>query len=319
MDDVSRPQTLTISIPRSWLYFFGALAINLSLWFALFYLGQIHPDYSSTPAMPVRTVTPQEWEAIHRRDYVKGERKIVQSDEADPTEQAVADPFPAEYVGEKTRRVKKEILSQGQDPEGTLDDVGPPPEASADRALHKLFASGEKIPFQPGPGRFPVAAKDEPPAPPKVSAHGRRLSMDDLGKSVEMGAKTLLNTDEYRFYGFVSRLKEAVYPLWRKNLNFYTSQTHMTRGEFVIRGTLVMKDDGSFEAIEDWVPCGVNSLDRSVSEAFQDLPRIPNPPTEMIEEDGKLRLKFSFRVEHDASNVVVDYRRSEDDLPRGAR
>ncbi len=314
-------QSIRFTIPGSWIFATATLLINFSLWAALFYLGQYSQSYNGAgPATPVRVISEKEWEAIHRMSYVKGERKIVQSDELPESQQAEADPFPAEFLGQKTQRVKKETLSRGEDPMGGMVGSETARPTNSREMVEKLFASGEALKLSTGPGamQYPAAKENIEPAKP-ASRPNKRLSMDDLGKNVEMGAATLLNTDEYRFYGFVNRIKEGVYPLWRRNLTYYSSQTRVQAGQFVIRGTVVMKPDGSYLKIEDWVPCGVSAFDRSVEEAFRDLPRVPNPPSEMVDPDGLVRLRFSFRVDNDSSNVVVDYRRSGDDLPRGAR
>ncbi len=317
----SKSDRIHLSLPGWTPGLVASLLINIALWGALLYLKNQTPAVITMPPLPVRVMSESDLENLHRFSYTQGERKIVQSDAVSKNDNIKADPFPAEYLGEKTQRVKRESLRRGEDPEGDL--LGSRPSAgSRDAPLRKLFETTAVPSENAMKSPAEKLSKERPGLDLDSnglgnSGRGVRLSVDDLGKNVEMGVKTLLNTDEYRFYTYVSRIKENIYPIWKKNLDFYGRQVSAIEGHYVVRGTMVMNTSGDFQRIEDWQPCGVGGFDRAVTEAFENLPRIPNPPSDMINDDQLVRLKFSFRIEHQPTRLRVEAPDQIQGLPRG--
>jgi hypothetical protein len=282
----------------------GSVVLNLIFWGLMGYFrSQAGSYYSTLPSFPVRVLSDDEIKAINDFNYSTGNRKVVQSDVVENDEESVGDPFPAEYLGERTQRVKKELMARGQKVGGGNSGRG-----RAEKIQRLFKTTGQvTLPLEKTDG------EDE-----SGDGDGLRLSADDLGKTVQLGVKTLLNTDEYKFYSYVNRIKESVYPLWKRNLDYYGRQVSAGEGHYLVRGTLVMTNEGQFKRIEDWKPCGIGGFDRSVSEAFESLPRIPNPPSDMIDDDELVRLKFSFRVEHETTKLLVEALEERRSL-RGAR
>lgn len=133
---------------------------------------------------------------------------------------------------------------------------------------------------------------------------------ESLPKDMKVGSFTALNTDRYLFYTFYARIEELVRHRWesrvqqaidsfdRTTLNQAGNRNWVTNAEFlldkdgVLRKALLMKESG------------ITPFDAAAIRAFQDAKIFPNPPPEMIQEDGFIHIKFSFTVNYSPPTLV---------------
>lgn len=131
-----------------------------------------------------------------------------------------------------------------------------------------------------------------------------------LPTDVKIGSFTALNTDRYLFYTFYARVEELVRYRWESRvqqaINGFDRLTAMNAGgknwntqvEFLLdrRGFLqkaiVMKESG------------MQSFDAAAVNAFKEARVFPNPPQEMVQDDGFIHLKFTFTVNYNPPVLV---------------
>lgn len=119
---------------------------------------------------------------------------------------------------------------------------------------------------------------------------------------LQQGSFTALNTDQFTYYTFFSRMNEQIRPRWVNRLRdfaFMQSQQDLqklaqyprtTQVEFVL--------DRSGKLLETIVhlTSGYRSLDIAATDAFKDSAPINNPPEGLVGEDGKIHLFYNFTV-----------------------
>ncbi len=65
-----------------------------------------------------------------------------------------------------------------------------------------------------------------------------------------------------------------------------------------------LSPDGHFKKASILKPSGIHSFDQAAANSFAQAKFFPNPPKEMIEEDGVIRLKYAFQVQVDLRLVA---------------
>ncbi|UOE99759.1 energy transducer TonB family protein [Bdellovibrio reynosensis] len=127
---------------------------------------------------------------------------------------------------------------------------------------------------------------------------------ESLPSEVKIGSFTALNTDRYLFYTFYARVEELIRFRWeskvqnvinsldRANLKLLGQRNWVTQVEFLLdkngylRQALLMKESG------------VKPFDAAAILAFREARVFPNPPPEMVQDDGYIHLKYSFTVNY---------------------
>jgi len=125
-----------------------------------------------------------------------------------------------------------------------------------------------------------------------------------LPDSIAVGSFTALNTDRHLYYSFYARLEDMIYLRWadliKRAIDSYpldfrrrklAGRSHRT--DLVV----LLKPNGEFHRAEIHTASGVERFDISPALAFQDARIFPNPPPEMIREDGFIHISYSFVVD----------------------
>lgn len=133
---------------------------------------------------------------------------------------------------------------------------------------------------------------------------------ESMPQDMKVGSFTALNTDRYLFYTFYARMEELIRYRWESrvqraienfdrttlvnigNRNWVTQVEFLLDKEGVLQKALIMKESG------------INTFDAAAVNAFRDARIFPNPPKEMIEEDGYIHIKFAFTVNFSPPNLV---------------
>ena len=130
-----------------------------------------------------------------------------------------------------------------------------------------------------------------------VSTLGERLPDD-----IKFGDFTALNTDRHLFYTFYARIEEKVRHRWvtYAKAALYNLPPDATRAragsDFTTTLEVVLDRAGNFRQAILHDSSGVRSLDNAPVQAFRDARQFPNPPVEMIKDDGTIRVFYAFNV-----------------------
>lgn len=133
---------------------------------------------------------------------------------------------------------------------------------------------------------------------------------ESLPTDVKVGSFTALNTDRYLFYTFYARVEELVRYRWEthvysaiesfdsntlmnaSNRNWFTQVEFLLDHKGLLKKAIIMKESG------------ITRFDLAAVNAFKEARIFPNPPQEMVQEDGFIHLKYTFNVNYRAPAVV---------------
>lgn len=158
--------------------------------------------------------------------------------------------------------------------------------------------------FEDRGGPMPIQLpkpQDLPPVPmfdDAPSAVGERLPDD-----VSIGELTALNTDRFKYYSFYSRVEELVRFRWESALQRAINafdRGYLTkvigRRNWITRIEFWISPEGRYLSAHIYKEAGVRAFDLAAVSAFREAGVFPNPPAEMIDKDGVIRLQYTFNV-----------------------
>lgn len=125
-----------------------------------------------------------------------------------------------------------------------------------------------------------------------------------LPDDIAVGSFTALNTDRHLYYSFYARIEDMIYLRWAENVKkaLDTLPTDYKKANLAgksLRTDLIvlLKPNGEFYRAEVHNSSGIKRFDVSPALAFQDARIFPNPPQEMVREDGFIHISYSFIVD----------------------
>ncbi len=157
----------------------------------------------------------------------------------------------------------------------------------------------------------PFSTNYKPKIKPQVNNSGTSFStVSESLEDIRVGSMTALNTDQYIYSSFFNRVNDLVYFPWSsmvRNSQERVAQrlynkTTLTR--WVTQIEIWIKPNGEFHSTHLMKESGIPEFDRSAVLAFQQAGLFPNPPKEMVEEDGLIHLKYSLTVYFDPKVLV---------------
>lgn len=134
---------------------------------------------------------------------------------------------------------------------------------------------------------------------------------DALPQDVSIGSFTALNTDRYVFYSFFARIEDLVRFRWESRVraavdsfdrNYILSV--VGRRNWITSVDIWLTKDGRYHSAHILKESGISRFDQAAILAFKEAGMFPNPPQEMVEDDGFIHLKYSFNVSFKPSAVV---------------
>ena len=152
--------------------------------------------------------------------------------------------------------------------------------------------------FTPGYRKLPDIASQQ-----RMNA-GQSTIGEAMPKEVSVGSFTALNTDRYLYYSFFSRIEELIRFRWETNVQNTIDYTPPARlgqnpkGIWVTQLQVLIDNKGEIKDIKIMKESGLKGFDQSAAQAFIQARLLPNPPKEMVEDDGLIRLDYSFQVRY---------------------
>lgn len=137
---------------------------------------------------------------------------------------------------------------------------------------------------------------------------GLSTTGEQLPDDIKFGDFTALNTDRHLYYSFYARIEQMVRPRW---VNYARAVVYnLENGHEVIQGRatwttkleIILDKKGTFKKALLHEGSGSKSLDSAPVQAFRDAQQFPNPPAEMVKDDGTIRIYYAFSV-----NLVPRY------------
>ena len=125
---------------------------------------------------------------------------------------------------------------------------------------------------------------------------------DDYLPDVEESEETALNSKEFLFYSFYARIKEKLRVHWTDNLKtaMQREQAYRTvasNQDYITKLRIQLRDNGELKNVFIMSSSGNTNLDNAAVHAFEQAAPFPNPPKNMIEGDGSVKLRWDFIIE----------------------
>lgn len=139
--------------------------------------------------------------------------------------------------------------------------------------------------------------RQSPPSNPSQS------QTDDYLEDIKEGDFTMLSTRRFKHYSFYSRVKSQLRSRWnpliRQEVYFIYSTNRSLASLNKKRTTLrvTLNKNGYLEQIELLTTSGNKKVDNAAIQAFRAAAPFPNPPTDLLEKDGTIKLFWDFVLE----------------------
>lgn len=147
---------------------------------------------------------------------------------------------------------------------------------------------------------------DDEPFNPLKNTTGLEAGLSTFGEvvpdTIKFGDFTALNTDKHLYYSFYSRMEEMIRGRWvaYARAAVYNSPTEFQRpGRKAVWTTkleVILDSEGRFVKAILMEGSGSRALDAAPVQAFREAYQFPNPPKEMIKEDGNIHILYAFSV-----------------------
>ncbi|HZZ84863.1 MAG TPA: TonB family protein [Anaeromyxobacteraceae bacterium] len=200
-------------------------------------------------------------------------------------------------------------LALGEDPNGMLR-LRPPAVGQEGRAGAAGGTTGAA-------GQAGAEGKgSEAGRPGRLDLHPSASTYDKLAggpapdklEGVEEGEGTYLNTREWKYAGYLNRIKQAVANEWRPGDALATRDPTGRMYAYKDRITLVdvtLDRGGTLKDVRVHQSSGVDFLDRVAMDAFRKASPFVNPPAGMADEHGEIRFGFGFYLEVGSAGLRV--------------
>lgn len=154
---------------------------------------------------------------------------------------------------------------------------------------------------------------------PRGGKKGDGLSAtDDYLEGVAVGANTLLNTHQFKYYSFYERVRVLLVERWRTRIRKEIERARMPAsdgssklglGSKVTKLQVRIGPNGEITGVEKLGISGVESFDKAAETSFYEAAPFPHPPKEMMKDD-ELVIQWDFVVVvEDASLIKFNVQR----------
>jgi len=292
----------------------GAWALGASALLHLVFAGlAYHTSRSPRPfangpagAMQVETMNEKDYLSKLKARYIKETRQIVQMDERLKSE-SKPDEKQKVYLSKHDQVADQNMRAEHVGKFKNVDKSGAESVSAAklfELPKDLLKAEDEKRLTESKDPQAPSGRLFTPPSrsPASLGPQGDGFSAtDDYLKDVAIGAQTILNTEEYKFYSFYARVREALSAQWSYRVKqelteLYAGGAKFSDSEKITKVEVRLSRRGEIVQTRILTSSGVFELDRAASEAFRAAAPFPHPPSDMIDSLDQVSIKWDFVV-----------------------
>lgn len=232
------------------------------------------------------------------------EQQVVRQALAPEQLKAQEDETLARFLSEQRQRVKQETqaalrgMTKNSEPGEKSDKPREQKKASENAGKRDLTKEGFES-WNPGG-----------PALARRSGEGPSTTGESLPRDVSVGSFTALNTDRFTYYTFYARIEEMIRYRWESRVQNTLSSLDRTSlstvGEraWVTSAEFLLNPQGRLVKVLVMKESGMKGFDAAAVGAFREANMFPNPPQELVEEDGFIHLKYNFTVSYNPPVVV---------------
>jgi len=298
-DQLAETQEEVTSSWRTWLVFgLVALLVHLALLLSNFEWRASQP----APRVDLQQVDPRKLEAV-KRQWRQREKQLLLSKNQPKAKEA---PPEARFQSDRNIRVEKEQRARDT-------DVVPKPRTRAQRQqqdqtqtqAQKQSRSRTRVPNLGALG-LPLDLAAEPRPRNERQQAARESRAEDEGgdqavidKNLPVGGENLLNAQESVFYSFYARIYEALAPVWRSRIREILYARPLNQGDYSTVVDAIFDSDGRLVAVKRLESSGIPEFDQAVDDSWRKVGRFPNPPKDLLNEQGQVHIGWTFTVQVD--------------------
>jgi TonB family protein len=126
---------------------------------------------------------------------------------------------------------------------------------------------------------------------------------DDYLRQVEVDKKTLLSTKEFAQYAYFKKIKEQIEKHWESGIKVKIQKLMQENRSIasdkgrVTKLLIILDRDGGLKTVQKVGSSGNEDLDDSAVQAFREAAPFPNPPENLVERDGTIKIRWDFILE----------------------
>jgi len=283
-----------------------ALSLILSIFLHLFFMGAIW--WSSDLPEP-QALEPVEFTILDTREIQKNQQVVEQ-------EKRFNDEKPEDdsYLSKFDQRVKKETKAERV--ARLKNEAGKPKPAKTAQRVKR------------GDGSLPKISDLKPTfdwdkiVQNKTKHKSAASSTDDYLKDVKTGVQTLLNTREFVYYTYYSRIKQKLRQYWEPKIKQKISRIIRQGREIaaardrITKIIITLDSNGTLIRVQVVGRSGLEDLDDAAVEAFRAAAPFPNPPKGIVDQDGTIKIRWDFILEANSVKPIRFYRQARRGSPR---
>lgn len=224
----------------------------------------------------------------------------------------------AKLLSEKNQHIKKETVALHR---GEFKNFKSKSSSQKSRSLSKSQSQKSKlmkkllpslIP-QLGMGEYKVStlkdlkigtlANNKGNESPTDPSNANASQTNDYLKNMDRGLQTLLNTREFKYHSYYSRIRRQLSQHWEGKVRDRVSQIYKSgrsiasNQDRITKLLVVLNSVGLLVKVQILNDSGIHDLDQAAIEAFRDAAPFPNPPRGIIESDGTVRIRWDMVLE----------------------
>jgi TonB family protein len=198
------------------------------------------------------------------------------------------------FLSEKLQRVREQTRAQNS---GLTRNVNLPGPSGKQGNLNPKSKASLSKSEKDGLAQRAIRARED-------YANGGGLGLPTIAENVDVkiGSMTALNTDKYLFYSFYNRVNELVYMRWAPLVQMAQERVnlavvgHSSTSKWATIIEIWVKPSGEFHSAHIMKESGIRDFDAAAVSAFKSARFFPNPPKELVEEDGFIHLNYNLTV-----------------------
>lgn len=226
---------------------------------------------------------------------------VVDSDSANANNELSEN---AKYLSEKSNTVKKETKAKTGE---KFHNAKAPNKQTPKTPAAKVAKTPSKPDFF-AKGFDAYAALNKNQAQQQEALQAQKGSKDssttnDSLSDVHEDLMTRLNTKEYKYFGYYSRIKTQLNQWWvpkvqqKFNKMLRQGRTIASEDNKITKLVITLNDVGNLVNVQVMAESGIRDLDEAAIEAFRQAAPFPNPPKGMIDNDGTVKIRWDCVVE----------------------
>lgn len=292
-------------------FIFVSLALHVLFFAGLFVAQKIIPQ-AAVETLEISLLTDEELQALHNTQQPESLKQIVETnpDEANNT---LAEN--AQYLSAKDNRVEKETRAQygeqfknsQRQKSASASSESAPTKKTTQQNKNSQKKTTPQL-FDDGFNAYQALSEQQnfqlqQQARQLAAAGGDASSTNDNLPDAEESLQTRLNTREYKYYSYYSRIKNQLNQWWVPAVQqkfavlMKQGRTVASEESKVTKLIIVLNDRGLLVNVKVLAESGVRELDEAAIEAFRSAAPFPNPPRGMIEPDGTVQIRWDCVVE----------------------